>query len=237
MNSDDKEIQLEDINKIVSTEESVLINTEKASNNKKMMLVKALVVGSLVLGALTLLDLFADNKVMIFAAPVVNNLDSPQRLQRLDEISSDEMEKFLHDSIRKYLRARYPKNSKELKFMYEYIRNHSSGTIKSDFNSRLQNLQDAAEALDRGKIISLYVKNSLNVVLVKKDGGSVWSAEIPVRKVKRVGVQGDERTDPDIRMTIELNKPTLENEGFTVTKYEEVWTKDPVSKNTIILNK
>ena len=210
-----EEISLEDVSDIKSSEESSEINLEKINVRKKLSILKALVICSILYGSTTLYDLYNDVTVMTFAAPAVHDTNVPQRLSRIENISKDEMEHYLKDFVRQYIRARYPKNDIEAKFMYEFIRDHSSGEIKSDFNSRIENLIKVSDALNSGKITSIYPKNSMNIQIRKSDSNSSeWKVLLPVRKVKRVGLNGDERTDPNIEMTIEVQEPTQKNIGF-----------------------
>lgn len=204
--------------------------------NKKLTFAMFMVYSSLALGFYVCFDLFTDDEVLAYSAPPASSLNAPIRPKKLTDLSAIEQKDFIIDSVRKYLRAKYPKNSGELRSMYEYVKNHSEGNERSDYISRLSDLEEVARSIDKGSIINLYIKDVDMISIGFNKQTSLWSIEIPARKVKFIGLLGDEKTEPLITITLKLVNPTRTNDGYIVTDYKET-VVDPVTKETIILNK
>lgn len=203
---------------------------------KRLMFAQFMLVCAVLLGLYVCYDLFNDDRVLAYSAPPASSLNAPIRPKKFNDMSAIDQKDFIIDSVRKYLRAKYPKNSGELRAFYEYVRNHSSGLERSDYVSRLSDLKDVATSIDKGKITNIYVKDVDMISIGFNKQTKLWSVEIPARKVKFIGLTGDERTEPLISMTIKLSRPTTKNDGYIVTDYKET-VVDPVTKEVIILNR
>lgn len=203
---------------------------------RKLQFAQLLLVSAFLLGLYICYDLFRDDKVMAYSAPPASSLNAPIRPKKFTDMSGINTKDFLIDSVRKYLRAKYPKNSNELRYLYEYVRNHSEGVERSDYISRLSDLKEVSRAFDQGTITAIYIKDvdMISVGFNKKT--KLWNVEIPARKVKFIGLAGDERLEPLISLSIKIVEPTRKNDGFIVTDYRETIV-DPVTKEVKLLNK
>lgn len=215
------------------------IEREKKANealSKRLMFAQLLLLVSFLLGLYVCYDLFRDDKVLAYSAPPASSLNAPIRPKKINDLSAIKTKDFIIDSVRKYLRAKYPKNSNELRYLYEYVRNHSEGTEKRDYIARLSDLKEIAQTFDKGTITNIYI-NDVSMISIGFDKKTrLWNVELPARKVKFIGLSGDERTEPLITLSIKLTEPTRKNDGFVVMNYTETIV-DPVTKEVIILNK
>ena len=228
--------QSEELNSLNSVDKIIEIESQNKFNKDNSRIILALFVAIILLTAYQIMDLVFDDSIMAYQNTTTPSLDAPVVANRLDSVSVKDVESLIRGEVRRYLRARYPKNGKEAKYLYKYVMNHSEGRTKLDFKARLQDITEISKQLDSGSVVSIYPVNSKKILIEEASSGK-WNIRIPVRRVNSIGTKGDERTEPTIEMTMVYRKPSNKesSSGLYVTNYKVAYIPNSLSKKEIIL--
>lgn len=224
----------EDIDVIQEIEESqqTIIN-----ERKNYSILNALLVSLLVISVYFTYRNVTDDSIMVYQCPITNDLDGASKLTQITDGRTRDYETLIRGEIRKFIRAMYPKNALEAKYLWEYAYRHSKGSLKDDFEEKLEYLDKQKDQFRLGNVTSVYPSVPSDEAISIRESGGGWNVSIPVRRVKRFGATGDERIEPTIKMRIESYDPHIEGSesGLYVTDFYLSYVPDSISGKEIIL--
>jgi hypothetical protein len=173
----------------------------------------------------------SDDVAVSYSLPELRNMDAPVLLEEISGGTDSDSDHIMKGFVRQYLRARYPKNSKEARMMYSFVARTSKGNIRKDFLSRLSDMSEISRKLDSGGTTTIYPKSSDNIKIRKNSTLGNWIVEFDGRYVSDIGVNDSSRAYVKVNMEITHGSGSIKNSpsGLYVVVYHVTYMKDGVT--------
>ena len=211
------------------TESLIKFNAEK---NKLLVLISAFIAFSIFLTGHALVSIYqmaTDDSVPMVVCPRTEDLDAPVVLDVLKDTKSLYIQdRWIRGFVRRYILNLFPRTEEDAGPFYTYVRDHSKGRARIKYEAYLNDLQKIKDTIRSGNKIVFYPKQSKDVKIDRTKNKNEWVVEVDGYMIKYY--EGEERSTPTVRFTVEAGEPTKENpEGLYVTELHTKVIADYVS--------
>lgn len=193
-----------------------------------------IIVGLCLFFVLRGVSLRSDESITTYKCPDKYEKDSTVLLEKITEVSRENMEDEIRSFARKYIQALYPKNGKEAEEFYKYIIRHTkSEGVRREYIAYQGDIEKISKKLDNGAVTEFFPKNSQSYQIRKKDNELAWVYEIEGYMNNRITAMQDDRGVVTLRLTISLGEASRSGSysGLYVDKYEILHMEDVVTKD------
>jgi len=203
-----------------------------AAKNKLLMLVSVFIAFSIFItghALYSIYEMLTDDSIPMVICPRTDNLDAPVVMNVLKDTKELYIQdRWIRGFVRRYILNLFPRTQDDAEPFYTYVRDHSKGKVKVKYDAFLNDINRISESIKSGNKIMFYPKNSTEVRIDRTKHENEWIVEVDGYMIKQYN--GEERTTPTVRFTVEAGEPTKENpEGLYVTDLKTKVIADYVS--------
>lgn len=202
------------------------------------LVVIGLAIGVVLFCLWTSWKLVTDDSLQMFACPQARELDAPVAMKRLRDFSQQNVELYLRGFARRFIRSMFPKNSTEASYMYQWVADHSSGRLRSEYLGYANDHEKIGQALDSGRSTDFFPakasahKDGIRISAVSGKSGA-WVIEVEGFLNDRKTMMQDDRGAVILRLLVYSGDVKLNGSqsGLYVDQVEIVSLTDPVAGN------
>lgn len=205
--------------------------TETSSLLTAMVVFIAVSLAIVVHSAYSIYDMVTDDSIPLTVCPRSYDLDAPVLLKTINKTNSLVVQdRWIRGFVRRYLTKLYPRTAGDVSSFYEYVKDHSDGSLYYKYEGYLANSKEIESLISSGYSYKFYPK-SMDQILIRTEEGSTtsWRVDVDGYLLKSVSKLVD-RSTPTIKLKIKAVNPTIKNpEGLVVTSLDVETIADYVS--------
>lgn len=212
--------------------------TEKQSEKSNLTTMSGVLFGLIVVmifhNFYSIYNMLFDDSIPLVHCPREFSLDRPVILKRVAEMDARTTDNWVKGFVINYVMKLYPRNIEDSKSFFQYIADHSTGTMASRYKARVSDIEDVNREIENRNLTKFWITDSEKIIIRKVSSG-VWNVVV-FGFMHRRNDGEIMKMQPRIELTVETVGSRLSNpEGLVVSDVRLVQITDPVSGEEVEL--